>query len=469
MAHRQSGPNSFRKERRLLRIFLLIIKLAIGLASLVAAALVRMPFTLAWRPWLLAAVVTVSAGLLAASLGWRRGTGQSLTGQGLSGQGWTRRADLAPFVLAAAAPLLALGCEGRFQFDRWTVNHADPAQIEALGRHVIVGYTDPAFVRDLIARRAIAGLFLTRRNVAGRDTAAVAREIAELQAVRASQGLQPLLVATDQEGGSVSRLSPLVPREPPLAQIVRDKEERGAREAAVTAYAREQGRALAALGVNLNFAPVVDLDFGLRNPNDAYTRISRRAISSDPAIVAEVATWYCDGLAAEGVRCTAKHFPGLGRVFEDTHRDEGRLDAPLDELAQADWRPFRALLDHGVEVLMVGHVRSAALDPAGPVSTSRAAIEGLLRKQWGYDGLIVTDDMTMGAIYFGNDGSPQAAIRALNAGVDLLLFSFDGEQVYPALAALLRAHDTLDSAMLAKSTDRLRRLTAEPIKRAPLG
>ena len=199
------------------------------------------------------------------------------------------------------------------------------------------------------------------------------------------------------------------------------------------------------LGVNLNFAPVVDLDFGMRNPNDAFTRISDRAIAADPAVVADVAGWYCDGLAAHGVRCTLKHFPGLGRVFADTHRSEGVLDTPLGDLEKADWVPFRRLLGRAGSLVMVGHVRLSALDPNHPVSLSRPAITDLLRGAWGYDGLIITDDLCMGAIYSRSEGIGRASLRALNAGVDLLLVSWDGEQVYPVLAALLAARADLDA------------------------
>jgi beta-N-acetylhexosaminidase len=222
------------------------------------------------------------------------------------------------------------------------------------------------------------------------------------------------------------------------------------------AYAAEQGRGLERLGINLNFAPVVDLDFGVRNPNDAYTRISRRAIAADPAVVADVAGWYCDELAAHGVRCTLKHFPGLGRVFADTHRGEGVLSTSLVDLENTDWVPFRRLLGRAGSLVMVGHVRLPALDPNHPVSLSRPAITDLMRGAWGYDGLIITDDLCMGATYYRGEGIGRAGLRALNAGVDLLLVSWDGEQAYPVLAALLTARNDLDTATLKRSADRLR-------------
>ena len=129
-----------------------------------------------------------------------------------------------------------------------------------------------------------------------------------------------------------------------------------ARREAVRAYAADVGRSLSELGVNLNFAPVVDLDHGVSNPNDRYTRIGTRAISSDPKIVADVAGEYCRGLALHGVHCTIKHFPGLGRVFEDTHLDHATLATPADELARSDWLPFRDLMQQKSMFTMLAHV-----------------------------------------------------------------------------------------------------------------
>ncbi len=431
-----------------MRILLLIIKACLAAAGIALAAAVRLPVTAEFRPWPLIVVVAGALVLMALSLRWRRWR----TGRRID------RLELAPFALAAIALVVALTVEGSFQRDRYTVLHADAAALEPFGRHIIVGYHDPAFVRDLVERRAVGGIFLTHGNVAGRDAAAVAHEIGALQAIRSRQGLPPLFIATDQEGGGVSRLSPPLDQQPPLAQVIRGLHDTGARRAAVAAYAARQGKGLADLGVNLNFAPVVDLDFGIDNPNDAYTRISTRAIAADAATVNEVAGWYCDGLAAQGVACTLKHFPGLGRVFEDTHMREATLTATLPELEAADWIPFRRLLGGASHAVMIGHVQLAPLDATEPASISRPVITGLLRDQWHYDGLVITDDMCMGAIAFHAGGIARSSVRALNAGVDLLLISWEGEQIYPALAALLRARSTLDAQMLRRSDARLQAL-----------
>ena len=177
-----------------------------------------------------------------------------------------------------------------------------------------------ATLQALIERRAIAGLFLSARNVEGQSVDAIRQQIASLQETRRAQGLAPLWIATDQEGGAVSRMSPPLSRMPTLADIVTLHRDHAERLLAIRQYAARQGRELASLGVNLNFAPVVDLNHGIHNPEDRLTRIASRAISSDPAVVSEVADLYCETLKLTGVHCTLKHFPGLGRVFDDTHK-----------------------------------------------------------------------------------------------------------------------------------------------------
>ncbi len=291
-------------------------------------------------------------------------------------------------------------------------------------------------------------------------------EIDELQAIRNRQGLPPLLIAADQEGGLVSRLSPPLTRMPPLAEVIAGHKDPADRRAAVQLYAAAKAQELASLGVNINFAPVVDLNHKVVNPEDRHSRIHERAISTDPAVIADVADTYCAVLHEAGVRCTLKHFPGLGRVFEDTHRDSADLAASLDELAVSDWVPFRRLMQSGEPLVMLGHVRLTALDPERPVSFSRRVVDGLIRKGWGYGGLLITDDFSMGAVQRSNGGIAAAGIAALKAGVDLILISYDNDQFYFVMQALLAAEreGRLKPEALSRSVERLARMTRGPIQ-----
>jgi beta-N-acetylhexosaminidase len=152
-----------------------------------------------------------------------------------------------------------------------------------------------------------------------------------------------------------------------------------------------------------------------------------------------VAETYCAQLSDNGVRCTLKHFPGLGRVVADTHLQTADLALPPSELASSDWLPFRALMRRNDVIVMLGHARLTALDRNRPVSFSRPVVRGLLRTDWGYDGILMTDDFSMGAVTRSREGIGGASVEALNAGVDLILVSYDPDQVYLVMHALMRA------------------------------
>lgn len=425
----------------------------------VAALAALIPFAVGWRapsfanirPWLFSALLVCA--LLALTfelLVWRRTAARSRA---------RRLPALASIGLALVLAAVTLWGEARFRWIRHAVMQTDPSELAPLGDHVIVGYRDMAELRALIERRAVAGIFFSGRNVSGRSARQIKDEITELQAIRARQGLPPLWVAADQEGGLVSRLSPPLSRTKSLAELMTIHFDRQKRVAAARDLAATHGRELAGLGVNLNFAPVVDLNHNIVNPNDRYSRIHQRAISSDPQLVAEIAGHYCAVLAEVGVHCTPKHFPGLGRVFEDTHREHADLATAVAELAATDWVPFRALSARPGAVMMLGHARLTAIDPIRPVSFSRSVIAGLLRTEWAHDGVLVTDDFCMQAVYGSPQGLAAAGIDALNAGVDLILIAFDPDQYYPVMHALLKARRAglLSPDLLARSEDRLRR------------
>lgn len=426
---------------------LLVVRLAIVIALLPFAIDWRSPLLTGLRPAALSALIAVPL-LLIAIDGWMLWRLK---------QSRMRQALSAAVILASTTTLLAtLAQEARFQWLRARVFAADAAQLEKLGRHFIVGYRDATEIERLIERRAIGGVFVGARNVEGRSVAAIRAQVDAWQDTRRRQGLPPLWIATDQEGGAVSRLSPPLPRQPPIASVAAHHAGDDARNAAAHAYGVAQGRALAGAGINLNFAPVVDLNKNLINPNDRHTRIRERAISDDPAVVAEVAGHYCRGLRESGVHCTLKHFPGLGEVFEDTHLESGHLNTPLAKLESWDWIPFRTLMSDGT-FTMLSHAKLTALDAERPVSFSPAVVSNLLRRTWGYDGLLITDDFSMGAVYASKAGVAAASIAALDAGVDLILIAYDPAQYFPMMDAVLAAdrNGSLQSAALAQSARRL--------------
>ena len=415
----------------------------------------RSPVLASLRPSGFAVVLALSLGLA----GWsaRKIT---LTGIGTMPRLWA----LAILALSAVGGVGALAAESQHQQAKSEILATDPQTLQRIGRHLIAGYTDHRRIRELIEARAVSGVFITKRNIGRRSAKDVADEIASWQKLRREQGLPPLIIAADQEGGDVSRLSPPLPQMPPLARVIAQAQTDEARRAAARDYGLKQGRELARLGVTLNFAPVVDLNYNIRSRADAHTRIYRRAIGRAPALVSPVADAYCQGLAAAGVACTLKHFPGLGRVAKDTHVAAAKLATPAVELEQSDWVPFRQGPRPSSTLIMVGHVHLASVDPENPASRSRKVVNGIIRQRWKHDGLLVTDDLSMRAAYAGQQrwglgATGSAAVAALNAGVDLVLISFDSDQIYSILSALMLAlrDGRLDAEMLAASDQRLSR------------
>jgi beta-N-acetylhexosaminidase len=431
--------------------------------SRLIVALVLVPYALDWRsPFLSSVRSWALLGLIALPLCLILAEVRALR-IARSGQ-WALNAvnflGLLPAVVALTA---TVALEARFQLDRYQVLHADPARLEEVGSHVIVGYRSLSEAEELVKLRAVAGVFVSSRNVRGKTIAEVRHEIRSLQCLRRKQGLPPLWVATDQEGGVVSRLSPPLPWLPRISRIVKRYSDMAQREQAVRQYATTQGRELAALGINLNLAPVIDLNHQIKNPNDRFTRIFQRAISSDPAVVTQAARWYCDALEKTGVQCTLKHFPGLGRVSDDTHAGSANLTTPVAELTKTDWLPFRTLMSDTGAFTMLGHVRLTAIDADRPASISQGVIAGLIRGAWKYHGVLITDDFCMGAVYHSKIGIENGSIDALNAGVDLILISWDPDQYYPVMYALLEAdrNRKLNLEALLRSDQRLARASRD--------
>lgn len=354
-----------------------------------------------------------------------------------------------PLHLVACGVLLGSVMAGH---GRWLHFHhrrivTETPRMPELGKHLIIGWLGMQETKTLAAKGGIAGVFLTHRNFPAESKASdIRRTVDELQAVRRQAGLPPLWIATDQEGGPVEKLSPPLLRQPALGTLLAELDgpnltmqpDRAAEIIRrVTAYAEVQGSELAAAGINLNFAPVVDLRPS--NPPaalDFHSRIADRALATDPATVALAGETYVSTLAKYGVTSVLKHFPGLGSVAADTHHFAATLDIPADELAVADWLPFRQIPESTGAGIMLSHVRVGSLDPVHPVSCSPAAVR-LLREDWGFHGLLVTHDFSMAPIFHGPGGLDRAAKQSMAAGIDLILLSYDAAAVYDLLGAEL--------------------------------
>jgi beta-N-acetylhexosaminidase len=311
---------------------------------------------------------------------------------------------------------------------------AQPGQLLFAG---FEGRTLPADLARLVAAGRVGGVVLFARNVESPEQ--VARLVADLHA-QAPPGA-PLCVGIDQEGGRVQRLRAPWTEWPPMRRLG----ERGSPEDG-EAVARALGRELADLRIDLDFAPVADVDTNPANPV-----IGDRSFSRDPEAVARFAVAFARGLQAEGVAACAKHFPGHGDTSVDSHLDLPRIDHDRARLVRVELAPFRALAAAGVASMMTAHVLLPCLDAALPATLSPHAL-ALLREEIGYDGLVFSDDLEMRAVA-DRWRPPEIARAALAAGVDALLVCSRADARDEVLAAL----EAAPSALLR---DALRRMAA---------
>ena len=236
----------------------------------------------------------------------------------------------------------------------------------------------------------------------------------------------PLLVGADLERGAGQQFAGLTGL-PPLAALGWLGE-----SDVVHRAARLTAREARSVGVNWVYGPVCDLDAEPDNPI-----VGTRAFGAAPGPVAELVAEWVDGCQHEGVLACAKHFPGHGRTTGDSHMELPSVRAAADTLYAEDLAPFRAAIDAGVAAVMSAHVAYPALDASGaPATLSAAILRDVLRRQLRFDGLVVTDALIMEGVR--GDGEAEAAVRALQAGCDLLLYPDDLTGVARALERALR-------------------------------
>jgi beta-N-acetylhexosaminidase len=252
----------------------------------------------------------------------------------------------------------------------------------------------------------------------------------------------PPFIAIDHEGGRVHRLPSPFTHFPAAALI-------GQRDSPDLAYraGRAAATELALVGVNLNFAPVLDVNTNSQNPI-----IGDRAFAAEPAKVIKLSEKWMEGLREGGVIPCGKHFPGHGSTDKDSHRDLPVVDRSMEELAAVELPPFIHACRNRIEALMTAHVRYTALDPRLPATLSHAIITGLLRQQLGYAGVVFSDDMEMKAISdnygcphlspprrVGKEGGApeEAVLLAVGAGIDVLLYGHELAKATEAFEFLL--------------------------------
>lgn len=294
----------------------------------------------------------------------------------------------------------------------------------------------------LVAEQGLGGVILFARNV--ESPAQVWRLNYDLRRAAANAERPPLWVMVDQEGGSVARLKAPFTDGPDLADLG------AADEDALYAHGAKLGREALAAGFNWDLAPVLDV----HAIKDGI--MARRSLGADPQRVGALGAAFIRGMQEAGCRACAKHFPGLGRTTADTHKVLPTVHLTRQELATVELPPFRAAAQAGVAGVMICHAVYPALDPQRPASLSPKVIQELLRGELGYGGLVISDDLEMGAVV-GRMAPDQAAVEAYLAGNDVLLMCHRPEL---ALAALERLTDLVMAGEVAPAlvAERARRI-----------
>jgi beta-N-acetylhexosaminidase len=321
----------------------------------------------------------------------------------------------------------------------------------AAGQVLIAGFPGRALPPELEAlagEGALGGVILFKRNLGTlAEIAATIRSVHD-----ACPEGSPPLVAVDQEGGRVARLGTPLVKLPPMRVLGAIDDPDLTRRAA-----RVLGAQLVALGFGVDFAPVLDVDTNPDNPV-----IGDRSFGRDPEVVIRHGLAFAEGLAEAGVIACGKHFPGHGDTDLDSHLALPRIAHDRARLEQVELAPFRAARAK-VPTIMTAHVVFDAIDPGVPATLSRAVIEGVLRGELGYDGIIISDDLEMKAVA-DRWGVADSAVRAIDAGCDALLVCATPSLVLAAHEALCAraAADGAFAARLARAAARVEALPRIP-------
>lgn len=280
---------------------------------------------------------------------------------------------------------------------------------EKIGQMLVIGFeglTAPDYVLDWLASGQIGGVILFARNVAS------PAQLAELTQACHAAAARPILIAIDQEGGVVARLRDGFTESPGAMALSAAHSDQLAEEVSGVLAAE-----MRALGINWNLAPVLDLTHNIANPS-----VGVRSLGVDPQHVARLGVAQVHGFQKAGVAATAKHFPGKANTPIDPHVNLPVIEEPLDDLWDTDLVPFRAASDAGIAAIMITHVQFKALEPTYPSTLSPRIIEGLLRQEMGFEGVISTDCMEMKAVT-NTYGPGESAVLAAQAGASIILFS----------------------------------------------
>ena len=316
---------------------------------------------------------------------------------------------------------------------------ATPEALTGVNRATVAGDA----TREALSRLPVGGIVYFAQNLEDREQA-----MALLSGTQSFSEI-PLLLAVDEEGGTVSRVGSNPAMGTTYFSDMADYGDAGDTQA-VYQVGLTLGQQLTELGFNLDFAPVADV---VTNPNN--TEIGRRSFSSDPETAAAMVGSIVSGFRDGGILCSLKHFPGHGGTETDTHNGRAVTERTLEQMRQAEFLPFQAGIEAGVPMVMVGHLSAPNLNGGAdtPSDLSYAVVTEILRGELGFSGVVVTDAQNMGAItdYYT---PAEAAVGALQAGVDLILMPADLDEAVQGVLDALEA-GTLSRERIDESVTRI--------------
>jgi beta-N-acetylhexosaminidase len=301
---------------------------------------------------------------------------------------------------------------------------------QTAGQRLMVGFDGielDSELKYLIDSIKVGGVILFSRNISDPDQ--VRRLCSSIQDHASACGQPPLMIAVDQEGGQVARLKA------PFTQFPGNPHMKSLDDA--VHFAEVTAKELGRVGINMNMAPVLDVA-----PMDIQSVMAGRVFGDDPDRVCEYGKTVIEGLQNGGISAVGKHFPGIGRTVLDSHIDLPTSEADMEELDSFDLPPFKSAIAHRVSGIMLSHIRYVKIDSEWPASLSPRIAKEILRDILGFEGIVITDDLDMGAIqkYF----DVQTVVRqVLSAEIDIALICHRTAKIEQAVEEIIKA--TTDS------------------------
>lgn len=332
---------------------------------------------------------------------------------------------------------------------------------QLIGQKMIIGISgrvllqeEKQFIRDY----AIGGVILFARNL--ESPAQIHSLCSEIQSLKNDHPQKvPLFIGIDMEGGRVHRLKPPFTQWPAV-KLLGDL---GSPNMAF-AMAFAMGQELKSVGINLNFSPSLDI---LTNPSN--TVIGDRSAGESSELVAKIGSGLIRGFTKSGILACAKHFPGHGNTLIDSHEDLPVEPRSLSELMDRELIPFKRAFKSGLDMVMSSHILFDSIDAKYPVTLSKIFCQDILKKDLRFRGLLVTDDLDMGALK-KHFAKPEIAVLATQAGADILLYCNEPESPQIAIEAIEKAlaDKSISLSSIEESVQKIQKLKTDQLKNSPL-